>query len=388
MQLIVAWPNWNTRADRCLMFSNIGEWIDKVYLITAKDIEPSISARLHPNSQIIYLDQSLSGWSFLRGVRSASRKILVEATDHNQQTILHDLAVARLIPKPLGLNINHNLIRTVVSFYSPTVSNWTLRAWRTNRNERLPWKQEFTHLYSVLPRIPMEFFTARFADAVIGNNEQIKDDVIGKYGKNAACVFNMPTEVDTEFFDGERDESIHPKILFCGRLYSRKGVFDLLYAVSMVREQSASFTLQLVGDNSIEKNEIDKKIKELNLSGNVEIIPHQPRASIKNLMKTATVFVLPSYLEGSPRVVKEAMAAGCPVVTYDIPGTRAIDPSGKSLILVPVGDISGLAIAIMGLLNNVQMRRELGNIGREFVKDKYSLPSVSRQIFKLYEALY
>ena len=388
MNLLVAWPDWNTRPDRCLMFAETAEWLDQVNILTAKPLAKNIRERLHPKAQVINLGADLHGFSFRKAARKTARKHLISAYANYQRVILHDLSIARLLPEPIRpLNKSPRLVRSVLSLYSPTYSNFINRSWRKTQDQPLHFRQEFVYWKSVLLRLPLEYYACQQADLIIGNSEQIRQDVITAYHKKPEKVFFVPSEVDVEYFYPvhARQEPDTPTILFCGRMYTRKGIFDLLEAVSRLYKKGLSFRVQLVGENNLESGQINQFIQENEIGHIVSILPYQPREIIRELMHSCTIFVLPSYLEGSPRVVKEAMASGCPVITYDIPGTRSLDPSGKALRLVHRGNITELTRAIASLLLNKDERDRLGKAGMQKMQEQFGLQSVAQQMVMLYE---
>lgn len=388
MELIVAWPDWNWRPDRCLMFAHTVQWLERVQLLTAVPLRPELQARLHPNAQVIYLGQELKGMAFRKAVRKATAGLLKQKAA--RQVILHDLAIARLLPTaPLRQDAPGVDVRGVVSLYVPTPTAWQTRAWRADRGQRLPWRQELNHMQSVALRLPLEYYACRVADAVTGNSEQIRQDVMRTYGVSNERAHTMPAEVDIDYFASAARRATEPPILlFCGRLYARKGVFDLLAMADRLRAESLDFRLRLVGHNQVEAEQIAQEIDRLNLRDIVETIPFQPRARIRELMQEAAVFVFPSYLEGSPRAVKEAMATGCPTVAYDIPGTRILDPQGQTLRLTPVGDVERFTGEVATLLRHPAERERLGAAGQRQMQGTFSVQAVAQRMVALYQQVF
>lgn len=388
MELIVAWPDWNYRPDRCLMFAHTAEWLDRVQLLTAVPLRQELQARLHSRAEVVYLGQDLKGFSFRRAVRQAAAALL--KTPAGRQIILQDLAIARLLPNPAArTSTGRENVRGVVSLYTPTPTAWKARAWRADRGQRLPWRQELNHVKSVAIKLPLEYYACRVADAVTGNSEQIRRDAIYSYGVSPERTHAMPAEVDSEYFASTPRRAAQPPILlFCGRLYARKGVFDLLSMANSLRAAGLDFRLRLVGHNQVEADQISQEIDRLDLREIVETIPFQPRARIRDLMQEAAVFVFPSYLEGSPRAVKEAMATGCPTVAYDIPGTRILDPQGEALRLVPVGDSERFTNEVAQLLRHPLERERQGAAGQRQMQQTFSVQAVAQQMVALYQQVF
>ena len=97
------------------------------------------------------------------------------------------------------------------------------------------------------------------------------------------------------------------------------------------------------------------------------------QAEVVGAMADADVFVLPSFAEGVPVVLMEAMAAGRPVITTQIAGIPELVEDRGSGRLVPAGDSSALASAIAETLQNTDLRREMGAAGRAKVSADFNV---------------
>ena len=389
MILIVAWPNWSENPDRLLMFVATSEWVEAVYLLTVQPLSPELEIRLPTNVHLIYAPSSISGWSFRKWARSCAAKIMAQAGHDKKAIILHDLAIARLLPAPkFPRSMPRSKVRTVLSLYTPTYSNFRDRHWRAGAQSPFTLKQEWNHFRVVLIRLLQEYLSVRFADAVTGNSEQIRQDVISGYRLSPQQAFYIPTAVDADYFCPQTSTKDKPPIiLFCGRMYARKGVFDLLEAGKQLLLRGYSFRLLFVGHNVLEAPQVKRAVLEQQLEDVTTILPHQPRNEIRKLMQRATLLVLPSYLEGSPRVVKEAMAAGCPVVTYDLPGTRQLDKDGNTLKLVSLGNREALAKAIVDLLDSPEEWNCRRHRGLQLTQTLFSPHAVAHKMVNLYSTL-
>jgi glycosyltransferase involved in cell wall biosynthesis len=241
-----------------------------------------------------------------------------------------------------------------------------------------------------LVNVLVEMLSVRLVDAVTGNSAEICESISNTYRIPADRVFLMPTAVDTKYYyplpGAQREKK--PVILYLGRLSAAKGIYDLLDAAAVLKGWGLSFELRLIGDNKQENDLVDKAIQNNNLIGYVERIPRQPRSQVRAELQKATLFVLPSHKEGSPRVVKEALACGCPVVTTDLPGTRMLDPAGQSLTFVESGDSPSMAAAILKLLSDETDRLQRGLAGRTLVERNYSVQVVAGKTYELYHSLF
>ncbi|MCA9957479.1 MAG: glycosyltransferase [Anaerolineales bacterium] len=390
MQVIVTWPNWNVRADRCTMFSHIGEWANRVFLITNEPISDTLASRLHPNSEIIYVGQESRQLAFAFEAGKAADKILQLHSQSQEKFIFHELIIPRLAPQiRLRKRLHEKRYRTVLSLYSPSRAFLRQRAWRPEREACLPWEQELTHWRVTLGRVLSELLSVRLVDAVTGNSEEICQDVVNSYHKPANKVHLLPTAVDTGYFspcqDLVRDQNT---ILFLGRMYARKGIYDLIEATALLKSRGMESKLRMMGDNDIEADNIQQAIRNHGLESDIEVLPRQPRDSVRQALQTATLLVLPSYKEGTPRVVKEAMSCGCPVIASDLPGIRALNTTGDALTFVNPGETHSLANAMETLLTDQQMRQQRGNLGRQIVETQFSVQAVAKQTYQLYESIF
>jgi glycosyltransferase involved in cell wall biosynthesis len=130
------------------------------------------------------------------------------------------------------------------------------------------------------------------------------------------------------------------RIVFVGRVVREKGVHDLVKALALV---GAGVRLVIVGDGE-GRDEVALLASRLGVGDDVELVG--VREDVRPFLETADVLALPSYSEGTPRVVMEAFAAGVPVVASDIPGVRVLVRDGETGFLVPPGRVDVLAQAL------------------------------------------
>jgi glycosyltransferase involved in cell wall biosynthesis len=156
---------------------------------------------------------------------------------------------------------------------------------------------------------------------------------------------------------------------FVGRMVGEKGIVELVEAMHLVAQRIPEVKLMLVGDTF--DDDRDRKLKDtlrqkiasnglaskVLLTGFVDEVPE--------VMAAMDVYALPSHREGMPRTVIEAMASGKPVVATNIRGCREEVVDGVTGLLVPVNDPQSLAQAIIKILSNPTMARQMGEAGRK-----------------------
>ena len=173
-------------------------------------------------------------------------------------------------------------------------------------------------------------------------------------------------------------------LLFLGRFGRRKGIFDLLQALTLVRQRFPDVRLRCGGDGDVAG--VIARVRELGLEQHVEILGWVSGAAKERELMRATIYVLPSYAEGLPMGVLEAMAAGVPTIATRVGGIPdAIDDGVHGLLVLP-GDIDALAERIMQLLDDAALRARLGAQARERAAAMFGTERVVAQIDDLYRS--
>jgi glycosyltransferase involved in cell wall biosynthesis len=158
-------------------------------------------------------------------------------------------------------------------------------------------------------------------------------------------------------------------ILFAGSLIERKGVPDLVEAMSRVSAQISKVQLALVGDGYL-RERLEDRVQELGLQERVLFFGLQPSVEIPVWMNAADLLVLPSYSEGRPTVVLEAMACETAVVGTDIGCNRELIHSGETGLLAEVGNPLDLAEKLLILLRDPTLCQHMGRQGRQVILEE------------------
>ena len=153
-------------------------------------------------------------------------------------------------------------------------------------------------------------------------------------------------------------------LLFVGRLTAIKGLRVLFDALEEVRATHPRVTLTLAGDGD-DRAFAEAAARRL---GGVTLLGFQSQTEIAEALARSDALVLPSFAEGLPVVLMEAMASGRPVIATRVGGVAELVEDGASGLLVPPGSASDLAGAIRRLADDPALRRKLGRRGRETVR--------------------
>ena len=130
---------------------------------------------------------------------------------------------------------------------------------------------------------------------------------------------------------------------------------------------------------------LKKIIDSHELSNKVHLVGRKIPSEIPWWLSAADIFALPTYHEGSPNVVREAMACGLPVVATRVGGVPEVVEDGESGILVDKKDVTSLVEAIRALINSPDMRKKMGKRGREIIEDNFTWNKNAKDLREIYE---
>lgn len=194
-----------------------------------------------------------------------------------------------------------------------------------------------------------------------------------------SCVVNGSGVDVAEYTVAALPEKL--SFLLIARLLGDKGVREYAQAAALVKQRFPDVTFRLVGwidDNpdAINQAELDAWIE----SGTIEFLGKL--SDVRPAINDSSVYVLPSYREGTPRTVLEAMAMGRAVITTDAPGCRETVVDGDNGYLVPVQDVSALAAAMIKLVESPARVTAMGARSRQMAEDKYDVHKVNTVMLK------
>ena len=223
----------------------------------------------------------------------------------------------------------------------------------------------------------------RMTDCVITISHGLAEDLITNFGIRRESIRIIHNPIDLRKAQSLAQAGVEhpwfqeslPVIINVGRLERQKNQGDLLKAFATAKRETPC-RLVIVGDGSLKAYLMDLT-KKLNIVEDVLFLGFQDNPF--KYVARSSLFVFPSLYEGFGNVILEAMAVGCPVVSYDcVAGPRELlapdtDPVQQAHsqeneqygVLVPVGDISGLSKTIVSLLDNLQLRKKYSELGRK-----------------------
>lgn len=169
-----------------------------------------------------------------------------------------------------------------------------------------------------------------------------------------------------------------PRVVMIGRLAEGKGHGILLDAAESLRDEDVTFCL--VGDGPLYET-LSAEIESRGLADSVFLLGY--RDDVPAVLAASDVLALPSYREGTPRVIAEAMASGLPVVATDIAGIPEQVVDGESGYLISTGDSEALSNRLDELLAAPELREQLGQRGCERA-ERFSTAAMNEDLDLLY----
>jgi glycosyltransferase involved in cell wall biosynthesis len=169
--------------------------------------------------------------------------------------------------------------------------------------------------------------------------------------------------------------------LFVGRLLETKGLKEFCKAASLIRTHYPTAQFQILGGLHTNPSFIDPaQIMNLLEDSGVQYLG-ELESSLKPIQQCHVV-VLPSYREGVPKALLEALSVGRPIITTDVPGCRETVVANQNGLLVPARDAQSLANAMEYLIQNAHHLKEMGKESRKLAEQRFDVNSVNQTIIE------
>jgi glycosyltransferase involved in cell wall biosynthesis len=342
----------------------IAELVRRGYQViaTAPDIDSDLSERISAlGAQAINLPLSRSGLSIAGDLRYAFQ--------------LYRLIKNSRVEFVIGYTIKPNIWGTIAAHLAKVPSAVMITGMGYAFIPGRGLKRRIAQLFArSLYRVALTY-----ADRVIFQNQDDLDELV-KTG-----ILKSPEKA--RIVNGSGVDLAHyapatlpdqPVFLVIARLLITKGIREFVSAVRQVRIKlpNARFIVaggRDPGPDGLTKVEIASWANE-----GIEFVGEVP--DVRPFIAAASVYVLPSYREGTPRSVLEAMAMGRPIITTDVPGCRQTVVNNVNGILVPAKDSDALAAAMVELGTGDSKRRVMGAASLEYVRKHYAVEPVNADL--------
>ncbi|MDP2898509.1 MAG: glycosyltransferase [bacterium] len=239
---------------------------------------------------------------------------------------------------------------------------------------------------------------SRWTDRVIACSNKVREHLIEKVGVNPLRVVVVPNGVDTDvFFPIKKRTRLYRSVEnvrkqlgieegdtvigTVGHMTRQKGYDVLVAAIPRILRKHPRAKFVFVGRGLL-RGRIEKQARALGVEQRSRFAGIRPDISV--VLNCFDVFVLPSLWEGFGTAIIEAMACGVPVVASRVGGIPEIVEDGMNGLLVPPGRPGPLAEAVILMLDQPSMRREIARVGRTSVTERFSVRKMAQTVGKVY----
>lgn len=207
---------------------------------------------------------------------------------------------------------------------------------------------------------------------------------IVRVSRQGARLQEFPFGIDAEAFTPSPSHTppARPTLLFLANLERHKGIFTLLDAFDAVAERVPAARLVIAGDGAA-KGEVLARVEALRARESVELVGRVPRARVAEVMRSASVYCLPSFGEPFGMTVLEAMACGLPVVVGASGGVAHLAPPEGRRLFTP-GDVHGLADALAEVLADPALQHRMGATNRREIETRFAWSALGARLEQLY----
>ena len=176
-----------------------------------------------------------------------------------------------------------------------------------------------------------------------------------------------------------------PVVLMLGRLGQRKGTYDILEAIPATLDLCPDTQFWFGGDGDLEQ--VREIISAQAWGNNVRLLGWVCGSDKDAVLSQATLFLLPSYQEGLPLAILEALSYGLPVVTTPVGGIPEAVIDGETGFLIPPGDVEAMVDRITRLLQNTELCQQMSARARRRALDMFDANVFVQRLYGIYDAL-
>jgi glycosyltransferase involved in cell wall biosynthesis len=236
---------------------------------------------------------------------------------------------------------------------------------------------------SLLFQIPIEKSTLKKAINVGCRTEWDKQLV--KKINPASNIHYLPEAIKYIFFEKDRNPK-DSTILYVASLIERKGIEILIHSLIPIRKHFADIKLRIIGSGDLKYVTYLKHLADhLNLTDNISWLGPLPSERIAEELSTATVYILPTFMDNSPNSLAEAMAVGVPCIASSVGGVPSMINDGHDGLLVEPKNVEDLASKTILLLKNKELQNELSNNAKKTAKERNYPPYVAKTTLDVYK---
>lgn len=222
----------------------------------------------------------------------------------------------------------------------------------------------------------LTFFLLRRLSALVVLTEEMKNNMMGLFPGKAIYVLRNPVDMGG-MVDKKGCTREDNRLLYLGWYIKEKGVYELVDAIEIVLQKGTKVTLEYFGTKQIDQ--LRTYVKDKGLDGIISVNGWIDDEGKFEKLFCATALVLPTYSEGIPNVILEAMATHTPIISTLVGGLKEVLRDGENAIIVQPANTIDLAEKIERCLADKKLRERIAMNGYEQAKELYDAPVVKEQ---------
>ena len=215
-------------------------------------------------------------------------------------------------------------------------------------------------------------------------------EIVGGISGHEQNVDYIETGIPLDPFDGKmgmnsslKKETIH--VLTIGKLSKNKGTFDILRAIPRIIEDYQNICFHFIGHG--DSHSITQSVDGPEILDYCDFTGPIDDEEKIHWLRNSDIFILPSYAEGHPAVILEAMAVGLPVIATRVGAIPEVIEEGVNGFTIEVGDVAALADRVIRLIGDGALRVKMGENNIRKVHEKYGIEHVFHKIGKIYSSV-
>jgi glycosyltransferase involved in cell wall biosynthesis len=224
----------------------------------------------------------------------------------------------------------------------------------------------------------VECYAYKNADAIIITSNEGASFISKKFSVQEDKIRVIPNYVDTKLFYPMEVRKEENRVIFVGRLDPVKNLDGLIKAL-----KGLGVTLEIIGGGNLMTN-LSRLAEENGVKVNFGGV--LPQSALPEYLSRSSIFVLPSFSEGNPKVLLEAMSCGVASIASDIPANREVFVGGRGGILCKT-DVESISESIKKLLDDSILRKNLGIEARDIIMKHFSFETLIKKEIELYEEI-
>jgi glycosyltransferase involved in cell wall biosynthesis len=233
-------------------------------------------------------------------------------------------------------------------------------------------------------------------DRLVLLSDNVLNDFAAILGPEAGRRFRTRCTVLPNFtllpatYRKHQEPNDYVRVFYIGNLGAEKGIYDILKAARRLQGQGISpFQVILAGpfNDRREEQRVRTIVADYHLGETIAFLGTVYEKEKEAAFLAADVFVLPSYSEGIPQSMLEAMAYGLPVIVSNVGGIPEVVCAGQEGLMIEPGDIDALCRALKQLIESVECRQRMGAAARHRIATHHTVEIYMRQLQDLYDSV-